>query len=217
MCFSAASSFSAGGILLAIGVVSIKNAKTATLRLFAAIPLIFAVQQLAEGALWLILSNADLVRWCRIPAYIFLIFAQVVWPLWVPLSVTLIEKNKTRKKILYFLFSIGVALSLYLGYSLFISPMQIGIQGYHIHYDLDFPFANSRSVGILYFMPTVVSLLVSSDKNVRLLGVIIFISYIVTWFFFTNYILSVWCFFSAIISSMILYIVKQMRISAKSV
>ena len=59
MCFSATASFGASAVLGAIGIIAVAKAKTKPQRLFATIPLIFAVQQLTEGLLWLSLKNAD--------------------------------------------------------------------------------------------------------------------------------------------------------------
>lgn len=49
MCFSAAASFIAGTTLSAIGVATLRNTKTTSELPFAAIPLLFGLQQLTEG------------------------------------------------------------------------------------------------------------------------------------------------------------------------
>jgi hypothetical protein len=51
MCFSAHVSFIAGGLLTIVGVASILKASHRSQRLFAAIPLLFGVQQIVEGML----------------------------------------------------------------------------------------------------------------------------------------------------------------------
>ena len=61
MCFSASASFGAGIVLTGIGVASIKKSDTRSKSLFASIPLIFGIQQITEGFLWLALSNPDLL------------------------------------------------------------------------------------------------------------------------------------------------------------
>src|SRR4051812_45712956 len=100
MCFSAGASFGVSAVLLAGGVVSLKKATTHSQAPFAAIPLLFSVQQLTEGFLWLTMTNPGLEGWQKILTYIFLLFAQVVWPFWVPFSIWLLEKDRKRKKIL---------------------------------------------------------------------------------------------------------------------
>ena len=57
MCFSATASFSAGALLLGIGVLTLRLASRPREWPIAAIPLLFAVQQLSEGVIWLTFSR----------------------------------------------------------------------------------------------------------------------------------------------------------------
>src|SRR5476649_1319487 len=98
MCFSASASFGAGAVLLVMGITSLKKSSKPSQILFASIPLFFALQQITEGFLWLSLLH-PLYASCRWPAtYLFLLFAQIIWPIWVPLSIRLLEKKPNRKK-----------------------------------------------------------------------------------------------------------------------
>ncbi|MGZ5219533.1 MAG: hypothetical protein ACXWC7_05630, partial [Chitinophagaceae bacterium] len=72
MCFSAGASFGASALLGVIGAVTITKAKTIPQRLFATIPLVFAVQQLSEGMLWLSLKNPALEAGQSFFTYAFL-------------------------------------------------------------------------------------------------------------------------------------------------
>ncbi len=53
MCFSATASFTAGTALLIVGTLTERRARGRTEMPFALIPVLFAVQQLIKGALWL--------------------------------------------------------------------------------------------------------------------------------------------------------------------
>ena len=53
MCFSATASFSAGTVLLGLGTLALKSADRPRELMFAAIPLLFAIQQLTKGVIWL--------------------------------------------------------------------------------------------------------------------------------------------------------------------
>jgi hypothetical protein len=57
MCFSASVSFTAGTALIALGAVTLKKAGHGAELAYAAIPLLFGVQQLIEGLLWLSFSS----------------------------------------------------------------------------------------------------------------------------------------------------------------
>ena len=52
MCFSAATSFTAGTLLSVLGAVSLRHAQTRFEIPFAAIPLLFGMQQISEGVVW---------------------------------------------------------------------------------------------------------------------------------------------------------------------
>jgi len=94
MCFSANASFGAGVILTVIGVASIKKCHHPYMLLFASIPLLFGIQQIAEGILWVTLPQPDNVNIKKAAKYSYLVFAQVLWPIWVPISIMLMEKMK---------------------------------------------------------------------------------------------------------------------------
>lgn len=211
MCFSAGASFGASVVLGAVGVTTLKNVKTSEQVPFAMIPLIFAVQQAAEGMLWIGLSGTEHASWRHFPVYIFLIFAQLVWPVWAPFSILLLEKDALRKKILYLLLAVGAVTSLYLMYCMFVYDLKAEIQTGHIHYTLDFPLAFAGISGVLYFMPTVLPLFVSSFKRMWILGLAILSSFIITKIYFEEHLISVWCFFAALISVTVLLILIKSK------
>jgi len=211
MCFSLSASFVAGSILSVIGVATISKVKAPSQFMFASLPLIFAIQQFTEGFVWLALSNSNYNEWQQIPITIFLIIAQLIWPVWVPLSILLVEKNTKRKKILSGLLVMGTMLSIYLAYCLLIYNVSATITPYHIRYTLDFPNQHIPYFAVLYFLPTILPPFISSNKKMLLLGTLILTSFLFTVFFFNDYILSVWCFFSALISGIVYLIVKKLN------
>ena len=113
MCFSAGASFVGGVIITGFGVATIREVHKPAQLIFASIPLFFGVQQIVEGCLWLTLPDTDYVIIQKIITYFFLIMAQVLWPLLIPVSVLLMEKNKKRIRILRILLGLGISLSLY--------------------------------------------------------------------------------------------------------
>ena len=211
MCFSATASFSAGVVLTAIGVAPIKKVQHPSQIMFAAIPLIFAVQQIAEGILWLALPNPAYLRTQVTFTYIFLFFAQVVWPLWVPVAILLLEKEDLRKRVQRYLVAAGVIVGLYLAWCLATFPVQANIVGYHVAYTLNFP-SSLRNYGVvLYVLATIIPPFFSPIKRMWMLGVAIAISYIITAIFYEQYILSVWCFFASIISISVYVIMREIK------
>lgn len=215
MCFSAGASFGAGILLSAVGLVSLKKADHSSEKMFAAIPLIFGVQQISEGFLWLSLTGQANAAMQISSTHVFLFFAQIVWPLWVPLSILLVEKNEKRKKILKVLTFTGALVSLYLAYCLVSFHVQASVVGQHISYHLDYPSSIKPLRGLLYLLVTVLPPFFSNIKRMWTLGAAIFISYLLTVIFYSEYVISVWCFFASVISVVVLVLVYQLRNSSK--
>ena len=103
MCFSPGASFAGGIIISSIGVATIKKVHKPSQLVFASIPLFFGIQQIAEGFLWLTLPSPEYGNVQKFATYIFLIMAQVLWPMMIPLSVLFMEENNKRKRILWIL------------------------------------------------------------------------------------------------------------------
>ncbi|MCW3077970.1 MAG: hypothetical protein JWO32_2579 [Bacteroidetes bacterium] len=211
MCFSANVSFGAGIVLSGIGLASIKKTQYRSQILFAAIPLVFAVQQITEGFLWVCLPNPASIVMQKILTYTYIFFAQIVWPILVPFSILLLEKNAGRKKILKVLAGAGIFLALYLAYCLFFFPVRANIAGHHISYFQDYP-SSLRNAGIIFYaLATIGPELFSTLKGMWVLGLTILISYIITAIFFEHYVLSVWCFFSSLISISVYAIIAALK------
>lgn len=200
MCFSASASFGAGIVLTVIGVASIKKSQHLSQLLFASIPLLFGVQQIAEGILWLTLPNPEYVNTSKVATYTFLFFAQILWPMWAPIAILVFEKRAKRKNIQKVFVIAGLIVGFYLAYCLLAFNVEAKIVGHHITYLQDYPPSLRKYVILLYGLATIVPPFFSHIKRMWMLGVSILISYIVTAIFYEHYIISVWCFFSSIIS-----------------
>jgi hypothetical protein len=207
MCFSATASFGASTILLTIGIVTIKKAQSTPQRFLAVIPLIFSVQQFAEGGLWLSLTHSAYASLHNFFMYLFLAFAQVVWPIFVPLAILLLETEPVRKKVLLAFLAIGILTGGYLLFCILFYKVEAFVSSHHIGYAQEFPLIHLRMSGVMYFIPTVVSAFISSVKPLRLFGGLILLSFIITKVFYSDYVISIWCYFAAIISLLILYII----------
>ncbi|HXC03572.1 MAG TPA: DUF6629 family protein [Bacteroidia bacterium] len=213
MCFSAGASFTSGVVLTVIGVATVKKAQQPSEFFFACIPLIFGVQQFSEGILWLSLTYPSMLFLQFISSHVFIFFAQVVWPTWVPYALFRMEKNKTRKKTHAILVGCGVIVSAYLGYCLLVFPVAGYIDGRHISYKQDYPAAYRNPGAVLYLIATLLPCFFSTVKRMWVLAVAILVSYIITRLFYTEYTISVWCFFASIISIAVWLIMREIKIA----
>ncbi|MEQ7154223.1 DUF6629 family protein [Brevundimonas aurifodinae] len=201
MCFSATASFTAGAGLLIIGAVTARRARRRAELPFALIPALFGLQQLIEGVIWLtLLDKAPLINAGLTFAYS--LFSHVLWPVYVPLAILLLEPTGWRRRVLIAIALAGAAVGLYLLYFLVRLPIVSEIQGRHLAYLS--PHFYQVVVMLLYVMSTCVSMLFSSHITVRQFGAAAFLAFIVTYSLYTSWLISVWCFFAAALSVVVL-------------
>jgi hypothetical protein len=211
MCFSAGASFGAGAALVFIGGASLKQVQKPSQVAFASIPILFSIQQVIEGFLWVSLPDPTASATQHVATYAFLFFAQVVWPLLVPFSILFMEKGGKHKTILKLLSVVGLAVSCYLLYCLITFPVQARIIGYHVSYEQDYPALLRNTGAVLYIVATIAPLFFSQVRGMWILGLTILVSYIVTELFYSHYVVSVWCFFASLISLAVLFIMRGIR------
>ena len=211
MCFSPLASFIGGAVISSIGIATIRKVHKPSQVLFAAIPLFFGFQQVAEGLLWLALKKTGLDDLEKVSSNIFLIMADVIWPVMIPLSVLFLENSSRKRKILFVFLSIGVVLSLYYSWCLLTFDVTPRIKGFHIQYDTGFPRSLAMVAFLFYLTATIPPLFISSTRRMYLFGILATISCFVTGIFYTQYLTSVWCFFAALISVVIYWILTDAK------
>ncbi len=136
---------------------------------FATIPLLFGMQQLIEGVIWLTFSHdAPLLR--QVMAYLYSGFSHVLWPMYVPFAAGLLEAVRWRKKAIFAFEAAGVAVGLYLLYFIVTSPVVVEVIGSHIVYLS--PHFYVIPMMMLYLAVTCFSCFLSSHGFVRLFGVL---------------------------------------------
>jgi len=209
MCFSAGASFTAGVLLTFVGTETLRKVHKPSQIVLASVPLFFAFQQFMEGVLWLTIGQTEYVIARTVSTYIFLTMAQVVWPIMIPLSVLLLEDNLKRKRILKMLLAVGAAIGLYYLIRIVLNEVHAQIIGRHIVYRDTTQDVSGIITILVYLTATIAPLFVSSVKRVHYLGSIMGISFIVSALFYLRCLTSVWCFFAAVMSFVVFYIIKD--------
>ncbi len=200
MCFSATASFIAGGVLSAAGVMTIKKTEKKSEIPFATIPLLFGIQQIIEGVIWLTFHN-NAPELNIVMTFIYSVFSHVLWPIFVPFSIILLEPVRWRKKVMFTLWIGGTVVGLYLFYNLFAFPITSRVENHHIVYFS--PHFYIYTVMGFYVAATCVSSMFSSNKMINFFGVMALVSFIISYLFYKLSLVSVWCFFAAIMSLII--------------
>lgn len=211
MCFSANASFIAGAVLTVGGIVSISQVRKPAHLIFASMPLLFAIQQFCEGFVWTSLTNPDYAGWHEPAKYAFLIFAQVIWPFFIPLSFLSIEPSLKKRKIIRYFLAVGIVCSLILAYRLFFVNASAQIDGCHIAYRIGWSKTMLAITGTLYLAAIVISPFFSSWKNAVILAFVNVVSLVVTEVFYEAYLVSVWCFFAAAQSVLVILVMRDIK------
>jgi hypothetical protein len=227
MCFSATASFGASAVLGAIGIIAVAKARTKPQKAFASIPLIFAVQQLTEGLLWLSLRNAEMASWQPFLTYAFLVFAMAVWPFWVPFTIWLLEAEVKRKKTIRLFVGIGAVVAAGVVVILSLYPVEV-VTPYcfncpgsataslrdHLHYEFSIPQLVKNLItafSVLYIVATIITPFNSGIRKMRWLGIVFLASYLFAVTLYNGFVISVWCFFAALLSFVVLWIIMDLR------
>ncbi len=205
MCFSAAASFVAGASLSTAGVITMQKRSRNEIPL-ALIPLLFGLQQITEGFVWISLTK-NIVWLQKIATQIYVLFSHVLWPVFVPIAIGLVETVTWRKRVIAVFIIIGALVALNNLWLVTIFPVTSEILHHSINYIFDRP--SQSFIMYLYIIVTCFSCLLSSHKILRILGFLAFLFLLIANYLYTVTLASVWCFFAAILSFIIYWFFKS--------
>lgn len=213
MCYSTTVSFAAAAVLTGGGVACLKKAGgfNHLTGVFPALPLLFGIQQVFEGVVWWSLGTND-PELLRTSAMGFLLFSHVIWPIVIPFSCYLAEPESRHKGLFLLLTLLGAVFGFSTYIPLWLNPDWLVVFERHhsivyqtmLLYDAVLP----RSVVTLAYIAIVLlPLLLSVRHSYRVLGLLMLLAAMLTAAMFKLAFISVWCFFAALISLYIYYIV----------
>jgi hypothetical protein len=198
MCFSATASFGTAAATGVIGLMALRTATSWREIPLASVPLVFAVQQATEGALWLALSGHQSATLTGSLAGIFAFFALAVWPVYSPLAAGLIETNRARQLIMAGLVVLAIPLAAYGAFDISVHPYAVCVVGNTLFYS-NGSLYSPLLLGA-YLAYTCVPLAISSHRALRWFGAIVIAGLLASTAFYFATRFSVWCFFAALSS-----------------
>lgn len=196
MCFSSTASFVAGGALTAAGIATLAHTKDKREWPLASVPLLFGVQQIVEGFVWLSLEWSATAQCLTTNTYLF--FANILWPVLIPIAVLLVERDRERRKFMRIFGVVGVAVAAYMLYAMVFPGITARATPDHIAYVPARNFPLWVMAG--YVLATCGVEFFSRDKWIKFLGAAVSMSLLAAYIFYRAALPSVWCFFSAILS-----------------
>lgn len=207
MCFSPTASFATAGATAIIGAYTLLRAPTSRALPLALMPLIFGLQQGIEGLLWNnLLARPDGANTVALTT-LFLFVAQVFWPLFAPVAVLLIEPDQRRRRLMSACLVVGIGVSGYLLWWLLQGTHGVVLVDGHVIYTT--PRQYSYGLGLAYLAATGLPMVVSTWRAVALLGAIVIVGCAVAYAAYWEAFVSVWCFFAAAGSVVILLHVER--------
>lgn len=214
MCFSATASMTAATILVPLGIYGIRNsAKYCPEYIgFSILPLGFGIQQFFEGLIWLLIPNQSPGLMGAIFGFLF--FSHFFWLFMVPFAAWFRENHIFLKKVLFTIMVIGGILGIS-----FIVPLIINdgwfsaiIRHDSIYYSITKIYDGYLSTGAMlfvYILFILIPLMISSKRDIRIFGYLLGVSMIITLIFFQYAFVSIWCYFAAMLSCLLLVIIKK--------
>lgn len=205
MCFSTQASLTAAVLLGVIGCATLKINNNKSTFFLAALPLLFSLQQLSEGLIWLNLEkNVFSATTGQMAQYLFLFFAFIIWPIWIPFALLQAEKISLRRTLLYANLGCGVILSSMNFIYALNQPISVKIINHSLQYLGTIP-----NQTIYYPLIVLFPFFISSLKNVWIYGFLVAIGYIIADYSYQETFVSVWCFFAALVSLSIYKLIKD--------
>lgn len=217
MCFCAEASVGVATALLPVGGYCLAAAwrKNRAYLPLAASPLLFGIQQLCEARVWDALDRGD-PELARVPSLAFLFFALALWPVWIPLAAAAAEPPGHNRRALGAAAAMGVLFGVAYFWPVAIDGRGLcpTTVGHSIRYDFS-AVALARStwwwIGpVLYLTVACGSLLASRDHRLRPLGAAFLVSAVITYALFEYAFASVWCFFAAVLSAYLAFVLHQL-------
>jgi hypothetical protein len=219
MCFSAAASFATAALLLPTGLAALRrcrNAGRSDLLPLAALPLGFALQQGLEGLVWRNLDPGEPGPWLTPLALAYVFFAYGLWPAWIPwcaLRAAQGQAGWARRAALRLLLCLGGLLGLVLWLAVLADPGQVGPLpvGGSLHYGAVELLQGTPLAGggpLLYLLVITLPLLLVPSRQIRLFGASLAGSCLIAYLGWQYALSSVWCFFSALLTVQILWILR---------
>jgi hypothetical protein len=201
VCFSPEADFVSGAVIGMVGVATLTKARSLREVPLAALPLAFAVHQVAEGFVWLGLEGKVSGSLGNFALHVYVLYAWAMLPLVAPLSVALVEADERRRRAMYGFVAVGALVSGYLLWAVVHESVGARIVEHTIQY---------RGVGglaglatVLYVIAVCGTLLLSSHRRIVWFGVVNLLAVIAIVWVQADALTSLWCTWAALVSVLI--------------
>lgn len=199
MCFSPEADLVSGLLISAVGIDALRHVHRRHDHLgFAALPLLFGLHQLVEAVVWFGLLGDVPAGWVHPATWVYLLFAFVVLPVYVPLAIRALEPPGARRNLMTGFILLGGAVSVVLLGAMIRGPVTARLGDHHLAYGTDL------RAGVLitgtYVVATCAAMLFSGYRRIALFGVANLVAVVVLASLTIDGFASLWCGWAAITS-----------------
>ncbi|MFD8999368.1 DUF6629 family protein [Streptomyces sp. NPDC059582] len=202
MCWSATADLVAGAGVTAVGAACAAQVRRPRDLPLAALPLLLGAHQITESLLW------DAGRGSGPATVVWAVIALPLLAVWVPVGVMCAAPPHARRRLLLPL-AAGAATSAVLAHAVATGPVRAEIRGHTVGYVLGLSHAPPLVTG--YLLATVGSLLLSGDRRLLVLGILVAVGAAVCWALWRMEFISTWCAIAAVCSVVLFGWVRARR------
>jgi hypothetical protein len=199
MCFSAQADVVGGVVIAAIGLDAVRQVQKQHDHLaFAALPLLLGAHQLDEALVWLGLQGHIPHGIGVVATWIYLAFAFVVLPTYVPLALRALEPPGGRRTVMSGFVGLGVLVSAGLLGAMVRGPVKAHLGDYHVSYTIH--LHAGLVIVAAYVLATCGSAIFSGYRHIAIFGVVNLIAVAALAQLTIDGFASLWCGWAALTS-----------------
>jgi len=202
VCFSAPADLVGGIVLTAIGIDAVRHVdRRAGHRALAALPLLLAAHQIDEAFVWWGLQGHVPHAVGLTATWVYLLFAFVVLPVYVPAAIQGLEPPGRRRTLMSAFVAAGAAVALVLGWAMLVGPVTAVLGDHHISYGIG--LHAGFAIVVAYVVVTCGALLLSGYPPLAVFGAVNLVAVAVLAHLEISGFASLWCGWAALTSGAI--------------
>lgn len=200
MCFSPQADLVSGVVIGVIGIDCLRHVRNRRHDhlAFAALPLLFGLHQLTEAFVWWGLRGEFSSDWTQVATWVYLLFAFVVLPVYVPAAIRALEPPGARRQAMNVFLAIGAVVSAVLLVAMIRGPVVARLGDHHLEYSAN--LAAGLLISVAYVAATCGAAVFAGYRHIAVFGVVNLIAVGVIAHLAIDGFASLWCGWAAVTS-----------------
>ncbi len=199
MCFSATADLVGGLVIGAIGIAVLRREVPRRYALLSTLPLLLGAHQLVEAFVWWGLQGHVPAAVGHVAMWIYLVFAFIVLPVFVPVAIVALEPEGRRRMMMMPFVALGLVVAGLVLAAMVRGPVTAELAPHFISYSTD--IRASRMVVVLYVTATCGALIFSGVRDIAWFGVVNMVAVVLLAQLTIDGFASLWCAWAAICSA----------------